>query len=241
MIDITVLTVVHKDSGLVKYLIDSLKKYSDILPKIIVCDNGGNKQYLDEYMGEITIVKNKPKSKDGANIHGESINKIFKMVSSKYTLIIDSDCVVLSDDWCKFDKKYKFISAKKGAKGGIDKHHFCFTLFETEIFRNIDFRPVHSRQKQKRPWDTGCMVSQKVHDEKIPKEYLEVVGCTSGNCKIFGDRYPKAFELWRNKEPIVAHFGAGSDLLRRRINKYNEGYGKQLSDWKKTIEEYFKK
>jgi len=238
--DITVLTVVQNDSGLVQYMLDSINIYSKDKPKIIVCDNGGNKKFLDKYISHknIKIVKNKPLSKDAANIHGECLDKIFKMVDTKYTAIMDSDCVILSNRWSEFDtSKYKIVTAKKGVKT-IDKHYFCFVLAETNAIKGVSFRPVHSRKNNKLPWDTGCMISQKIHDEKIPIENLNVVGCVGGNGKIFTDRFPKSFELWRGDEPLVAHFGAGSDLLRRRINKYGEGYPKQLSDWKTAISKH---
>jgi hypothetical protein len=239
---VTILTVVHHDSGLIKYMIDSVHKFSKDVPKIIICDNGGNKKFLEEYRQykNITIVKNKPKSKDAANIHGESLDKIFGMVKTKYTVIMDSDCVVLSDKWNQFDDKYKAITAKKGSKGGVNKHHFCFVMFKTEDFKGISFRPIHSRKYKKLPWDTGCVMSQKIHDEKLIVENLKVVGCTSGDCKVFDDRFPKSFELWRDEKPIVAHFVAGSNLSRRRVNKYGHGGTKQFNDWKKIIVDYIK-
>lgn len=242
--DITIITVVQNDSGLIVHMIDSVYRYSKSKPKIIICDNGGNKHFLNKYAldANVTIVKNKPKAKDAANKHGEGIDKIFQMVDTKYTVIMDSDCVILGEKWQEFDKnKYKVVTAKKGSKGGIDKHHFCFVMFETDIFKGISFKPVHSRQSRRLPWDTGCMMSQKIYDENIPIENLKVVGCDSGNGKVFEDRFPKSFELWRNDEPIVAHFGAGSDLMRRRVNKYGEGYPKQFSDWKATVVKHMSK
>ena len=238
--DITVITVAQNDSGLVRHMIDSVNLHSKANPKIIVCDNGGNKKLFDKYQEDdnVVIVKNKPKSKDAANIHGECLDKIFKMVDTKYTAIMDSDCVILSDDWATVDSKYKVVTAKKGVRT-IDKHYFCFVVFETKSLTGTSFKPVHSRKDKELPWDTGCMVSQKIYDDSIPIENLLVIKCASGDGKIFEDRFPKSFELWRGDDPIVAHFGAGSDLPRRRINKYGEGYPKQLKDWNAAILKHF--
>lgn len=236
---ITVITVAQNDSGLVRHMIDSVNLHSKVNPKIIVCDNGGNKKFLDKYKSDssIRIVKNKPKSRDAANIHGECLDKIFPMVDTKYTAIMDSDCVILSDDWATVDSKYRIVTAKKGVKT-IDKHYFCFVVFETAALIGTSFRPVHARKDKKLPWDTGCMVSQKIYDNNIPIENLSVVKCGTGDGKVFGDRFPKSFELWRGDDPIVAHFGAGSDLPRRRTNKYGEGYPKQLKEWNTAISQH---
>src|SRR3990167_1608886 len=156
MSDLTVITVVENDPGLVELMVKSVLRFTEPKPKFIFCDNSGGKNHkriqsamknFDQY----EIIDNDPSIEGGSNRHGHGLNKIFPYVNTKYTAIVESDVAVLSRDWYKISSGFK----AKGASKAQHIYHACFFIFETEAFRNhpkngrcIDFRPGKPHERK---------------------------------------------------------------------------------------------
>lgn len=233
--DLTILTVVENDKGTFDLLISSIYKFSDPVPKIIICSNGKNGETLEKYLNDenITIVSNKPNMVGGNNRHGEGLNKIFPLVKTPRTAIVESDCILLSNNWNKMDSGYKMLAAQKAN----NFYHICFTLFETEALKGIDFRPGNDTNRANRSYkiaeDVGWQIGNKINKDSI--QLLEHIDCKSGKGKVFDKRF-QSDEFWLNDEPIVAHFGRGSNIKGKAIRKGFKHPEEQLVEWKKTAE-----
>ena len=69
MSDLTVLTVVENDRGILDLLIRSIYKFTDPIPKIIICDQGGNGNVMSKYSNDpnCTVIVNSPKLAGGSS------------------------------------------------------------------------------------------------------------------------------------------------------------------------------
>jgi len=244
MSDLTVLTVAEneQDAGLIKFMIDSVYKFTNPKPYIIICDNGRNGNVLDKYRSDpnISIISGLTKAIGGSNRHGESLNQIFHFVKTKKAVILDSDCIVLSENWCKLDfNKHKAWASKKGeTSSGHPFYHVCYLVFSAALLKhgNMDFRPG----------DKGNKVNYLSHEdvgwrlrEKLPvgqTKLLQFVDLKNGSGKCFCNKF-QSDEFWMNGEPMVAHFGRGSNIDGKAIRKGFPHPREQLREWKKIAEE----
>jgi len=237
--DLTIISVVENDRGLINLMIDSVRKFTKPSPHFILCDNGHNGIILEKHRHDplIKIVPHIPTLSGGSNRHGQSLNKIFPMVETGKTAIIESDCIVLSEKWHDLDlSKYKMASAIKNYNQGIMCYHMCFMLFGTNIMKHgdlIDFRPGKDSNRGNRnykPWeDVGWGIQKKIGEIQIKK--LDFVDTKTGLGQYFGREF-QSDELWFNNIPIVAHFGRGSNLAGKAIHKGFESPERQLEMWK---------
>jgi hypothetical protein len=239
--DITTLTVVENDSGLVRYAINSIKRFTSPLPaQIIIAHNGNSDMFLQEFRVDprIVIVEN-PLDKSithSSDRHGIGINKIMPLVKTKYTAIIESDLILLSDVWWHLDDSFDMkASQKSGAEWNyevkdINYWFMCFVLFKTELFSGINWSTSKLRPFNVHPTiynDSGWEMAGEVDRKQARIKELEYVKCkVGGKTKVFTKEFAyKSFELWENNEPICAHFYRGSDISRRPNPK------KDLKDW----------
>jgi hypothetical protein len=234
--DLTVLSVVENDCGILDLMIRSIYKFTNPAPKIILCNNG--KTDLGKYMEDtnIVVVDNNPDLKGGSNRHGDALNKISRMVTTERTAIIESDCIVLCDGWDITNSKV--LAAKKAEKNGKILYHVCFMIFDTELLKNVDFRPgtdkTRSSNKSYGLWeDVGWRIRNKVSPKDV--EFLTFVDCKSGKGKHFGSQF-QSDEFWLGDRAIVAHFGRGSNISGKAIRKNFKHPTEQLKEWKKIAE-----
>ena len=187
--DLTVVTVVENDSGIINYLVDSVYAFTTPKPKIIICDNGRNGTLLDKYKDDknITVVENPGcEFKGGSNIHGESLNKVLPMVTTGKTAIIESDCVVLSRDWNLLDtSKYKMSATIKPTKYGERHYYVCVMVFETGRLNKMDWRPgtdkTRAHNKSYIKQDCGWRIIENIKPHEVqPKTGNESVCRRSG-------------------------------------------------------------
>lgn len=242
--DLTILTVAYNDRGLLRYTIESAKRYTDRLKEIIICDNGNNRNQLDKYKNDpmIRIVKHSPKVKGGSNRHGEGLNKIFPLVKTTYAAIVESDCVVFDKGWCEFDlEKYKVVTPLKSVSNNKKTLYVCFVLLNVgAVGKKIDLRAGTDKNRRNRAYknheDVGWRVVDAVNDSDIL--WLETTQCKTGNGRIFDSRFSyKTFEIYRDGNPdnvIAAHFYRGSDIYRRGQVK-GLSADAQLKLWKKIL------
>lgn len=237
MTDLTVCSVVYNDNNtkLFDLMIRSVRRYTNTEPKFIICDNGGNS--LDKYakLSNFTIITNKSKSK-GSIQHGESLNKIVALANTRYTAIIESDCVILDYGWPELSG-YKMMAAKK-AEG---LYHICFLVFETDALKGIDLRPGNGKIRTNRPYelyeDAGHEIGKKIGQDDV--KLMEFIDCKSKKGKIFDGRF-QSDEFWLNGNPVAAHFGRGSNIAGKAIRKNFISHKEQLKEWKKIAESIIK-
>lgn len=243
--DITIITVVENDCGILDLMIRSVFKFTapQTNPQIIICDQGSNSDLTAKYSNNpaISTVKNTPTMKGGSNRHSEGLNKIFPLVTTKKTAIIESDCVLLSSGWDTLDfTKYKMMAAKKGETTGQPYYHVCFMVFSTALFKHggiIDFRPGKDGNRANRSYypheDVGWRVREKVRPDEV--KLLDFIDCKTNKGQIFDSSF-QSDELWLNRIPIIGHFGRGSNLNGKAIRKGFGCHVDQLKRWKEIAE-----
>lgn len=142
MDDLTIVTCNHNTPELIKYFKKSLFKVSDVNWNLLVIDTG--EQFTD---GHIHF----PMSS-----HGDTVNKSFNLIDTKYILLVDSDVLFLKDFTEPFEK-FKdsgcvLMGEVVGDRGGKSLYlrvnpWFCFMDLETLKKHNIQFYDFH-RTKQ---------------------------------------------------------------------------------------------
>lgn len=239
MSDLTVLTVVENDKGLLDLMVRSLRKFSDTMPNLIICDNGRNGDVLSKYDKDsnIKIVQFNPGVTGGSNRHGYALNRIFPLVKTPKTAIVESDCIVLRNGWDTLESPHRIVASPKSA--GL--YHVCFMLFETRLLRGVDFRAGKDGNRANRPYkakeDVGWQVGSFVREDEL--HAMEFRDCKTGTGKYFDDRF-QSDEFWLDGRPTVAHFGRGSNIGGKAVRKGFKSPKEQLIEWKKKAEEIIK-
>ena len=230
--DLTTLTVVENDSGLVKYTINSIKKFTPITPKIIIAhNNNSSAAVLTPFKNDpgVLIVPNKinPGVKNTSTRHGLGLNAIMPLVQTPYTAIVESDVILTSDKWWQLDDSYDLKACQKAgcdpdySPKDVNYWFMCFLVFKTKLFKDINWCPSPQRpQGPVHPYiynDSGWEMASAVSKHHALIKSLEYVKCkVGGKQRIFDDSFSyKSFELWEDSEPICAHFYRGSDIQRR--------------------------
>lgn len=243
MSDLTVCSVVYNDNDtkLFDLMVKSVLKFTDDQPKFIILDNGKNT--LDKYrkMDNFTVVDGGNTKSFGSLQHGESLNKIFPLVDTKKTAILESDCIVLRKGWDYIDfPKYKMLAAKKGELAGRPYYHACFMVFSTGLLKHngiIDFRPGKKGTRSNRSYkvheDVCWQISEKINHREV--YHAEFRDCKDGN-GFFFDKSFQSDEFWVGGQPTIAHFGRGSNLKGKAIRKGFTNPRTQLKEWKKIAE-----
>lgn len=231
--DITCIVVIENYNELANHTIESIKKFTNPMPKVLICFNSGNtkainiKRYKSDKINFIEkcnkdknikiVMNNIPGNIKNTSIrHGMGINKMMELVDTKYTAIIESDVIITSDKWWHLDEKKYDIKAIPRGKKDIPYWHVCFLIFRTDIFKNIDWRA----EKRSGHGDTGWQMYSKVLENNSEIKQMSVKNChKSQDTKYFKDTLnKKSFEIISDGDTIAAHFGRGSDLAR--VNKF---------------------
>ena len=125
---ITVLLVNYNTSKFIEILLYSLQKLTFNSYKVIICDNGSKDIEILKLSKVVTKYKNidiifRLQSKIGSVAHGEALDVLIKKVRTKYTVIMDTDCVLLMKYW----DKYMIIQMKSFALGGPVIHFYVLS------------------------------------------------------------------------------------------------------------------
>lgn len=229
--NLTILTVVENDCGLLDLMIKSVCKFTYPEPNIIICDNGRNKGALNQYnkKNDILIVQNTPLLAGGSNRHGEGLNKIFPLVKTEKTAIIESDCILLYKNWNKLVNYYSVVAAQKAQ----DTYHICFLIFNTILLKGIDFCPGEPYSRANRTYkpheDVGWKIKNYIKKDQI--KHMNFVDCKVGGGRYFNKEF-QSDEFWLDGIPLLAHFGRGSNLVGKTWKRGFQSINKQLENWK---------
>ena len=234
MNDLTVISVVENDSGLLEYMVRSVIKYTPTTPQFIICDNtnGKNIKKINSLSQNIQVVKNSPSLKGGSNRHGSGLNKIMPMVKTKKVAIIESDVAVLNENWYNICNGRKVMVASKSP----GTYHICFLVAETKCVQEIDFMPANpSNNKSYGPaTDVGFRLGHHIKPTDICR--IDFVDCKSGNGNIFGPSF-QSDEFQHQGITLAAHFGRGSNIGGKTRRKGFGSHKEQLKSWKEILNE----
>jgi len=236
--DLTVITVVANDNGFVGNMINSVYRFTNPKPKIIICDNGGSDEYLAPYKDDpdILITKNIRAHKYNNNKlfgntswrHGIGLNNAFVLTSSTRTAIVEPDCAVLKEGWDTIPDGYEMRACRKGVgTEGEHYYHPCFMVFYTDALKRdgrIDWRPdggdgiVIPNTNGKTYSDVAWKVYTKIPADKVD-EFEDVRYNNERADKFHTDLSHKTNVFIDSNGNIVGtHFWRGSELSRRGDN-----------------------
>lgn len=242
MNNLTIITVVENDCGTLDLMIRSVLKFTDFVPNFIICCNNKeeytNISFYYKSVDNIKVVYNKTDLLGGSFRHGSGLNAIFKMVNTRYTAIIESDCVVLSVDWHKIDNNYKMMAALK--KDNL--YHICFLVFETKYLDGIDFSPgikheqaaiiIKAHGFKREDIDVGWRIRKFIDKQDV--KLLDFVDCKTGEGNYFDSTF-QSDEIHRGGKTLVAHLGRGSNLNSKAVRKGFDSPQKQFERWKDKV------
>lgn len=237
--ELTIVTVAENDSGLINLMIASVYKFTSPKPKIIICDNGGNRNLLDMYSSDpdIRIIKHKPTMPGGSNRHGQSLSRVIRDIDTPRAAIVESDCIVLAKGWDNMDDKYDVSASVKHISAGKKYYYAAFLLFKTTALAGMDFRPGTDRSRSHRSYgpheDVIWRLADTVDVDKI--DVMSCVDCKSGRGQYL-DKTFQSEEYWVSGKPVVMHFGRGSNLAGKAARKGFDNNKVQLQRFKLVAE-----
>ena len=232
MKDLTVCSVVYNDAqvGLLDLMVSSVLKHTPTAPRFLLCDHGGNNLDLYRTNPNFTIIPNTDSLYRGSLAHGYGLNRLLELSTTRYTAIVESDCVVVNDSWCSVQGKIK--AASKGS--GL--YHVCLLVFETELLRGLDFRPGTDSNQYNRSYgiteDVGWRIQERVKEQDL--DSMNLIDCKTGCGQVFGAGF-QSDELQYHGKTIALHLGRGSNLPGKKVIAGFEHPRVQLEQWKEAV------
>lgn len=237
--NLTVISVVALDKTL-DLMIKSVKKFTNPAPNFLFCDNmnGYNEERIKSYMDandNYTIINNKIKPyTSGSTAHGLGLNRVFPIVDTEYTAIVESDVAVLSSNWMNISPEFAIKAAIKLE----DLYHMCFIVFKTEKLRGIDFGSGDFEQttSYQPHFDVGNQIRFKVRPKQV--ELMKFVDCKTDGTLFKGLQCDEFHDSQGNL--LATHFGRGSNIGNKVVR---DGFGsteEQRDKWRNIIEDKLK-
>lgn len=237
--NLTIISVVALDKTL-DLMIRSVKKFTNPAPKFLFCDNmnGYNEERIKSYMSaedNYTIINNKIKPyTSGSTAHALGLNRVFPMVDTEYTAIVESDVAVLSPNWSKVSSEFTMKAAVKLE----DLYHMCLIVFKTEKLKGIDFGSGDNEQtiSYQPHFDVGNQIRFKVRPKQI--EHMKFI-----DCKIDGTLFKglQCDEFHDSQGNVLAtHFGRGSNISNKVVRDGFATTEEQRDKWRAIIEDKLK-
>jgi hypothetical protein len=243
--NLTIVSVVANNSTtrFVDLMLESVRNFTDGRPMIILADNGSNGKSLDHLKSrkDIDIIKGgmRKKANKTSLAHGTGLNKALSKVKTKYTAIVETDCVVLSHDWYKFDiDKYDVMAAYKAESRGLHTHYVCFMVFLSDLLNGLDWRPLYDGSRDGKYNDCGWEMEEVLSLNPDRVYNLQSVG--HKKAKIFtGPSFQYKTQEIYDPDGLVraAHFFRGSDIARRKVCN-EKAAKKQVQLFKKIATKY---
>jgi glycosyltransferase involved in cell wall biosynthesis len=151
---ITVLTVNYNTSDFIELMLYSFSKLTVNPYEVIICDNGSKNKDISKL--KMLTQKNdhvelffRKQTKSGSIAHAEALDLLIEKVDTKYTVIMDSDCVFLLKNWDEIlikniDNKTKITGStspenRRGNRIGGGNFPLPFAvLFETKVYKELN-------------------------------------------------------------------------------------------------------
>jgi len=173
MEDLTIVTCNHDTDYLIKNLVNSIKNVCVNIPQILVIETGSSIiEWEDMIQGGVSYHRYNNQS------HGNSVNRSFDLVRTRYMLLVDSDILFLKD----ISEPYKMFKDSGcvlmgevvGDRGGKKLHPrvnpwFCFMDLETLKNNNIKFYDHYKTKvmKSDKIYDIGSSMFEDVTDKGL--------------------------------------------------------------------------
>lgn len=231
---ITVLLVNYNTSEFVGLLLYSLYNLTQNYYQVIICDNGSNDMELIKLSHIVRKYKDvnvffRLQSQHGSIGHSEALDILIEKVNTKYTVILDSDCVLLMKGWDQYminqmDEHIKIVGSSEIDGVKVDRFGSDFVLpfismFETKIFKDLK---ISCMPKNLKNGEDTCWEWSKKYKENNYKCSKFIGKSTRNN---FNTEFSNivGIEIYYTLENklIGSHFGRGSS---NGYAKYKEWY-----------------
>jgi glycosyltransferase involved in cell wall biosynthesis len=172
---ITVVTVNYNTADFIELMLYSLEKLTANSYQVIICDNGSVAKDIEKLRNIAEKYNNlelifRRQNGTASIAHGQALDILIERSNSKYTVVLDSDCVFLLKNWDlelikELDEKVKIVGAtscqlRAGDRvGGGDFPLPFAALFETDIYRSLGVQCVP--EKNREGYDTCWQWKQK--------------------------------------------------------------------------------
>ncbi len=232
--EVTICFVSFNTWALTRLCIDSIVKFTKSPYRLLIADNGstdGSREELEklQHIGQLDLlIFNQSPGDFGSRAHAITLDQMMKHVVTKYTLIFDSDCIALRNNWVEdllreFDNMTKAIGAKPfRAHDDIGMIHANCLCFETQLYHDLGLTFMPDIEKN---IDTGGCISLGLVKAGYTLKYVDWLNMND----IFPGRYfygVRCAEYVLNNKPIWAHFGRGSSR-----GKAGCDYETELKKW----------
>ncbi len=228
----TILTVNYNTSDFVELILYSCLQLSKNRYQVLVCDNGSTSMdiaKLRDIVGRYDNVRVifRHQTRVGSFGHGEALDLLIPMVDTRYTVILDSDCVFLLKYWDallidELDGDVKIVGTSLPVgRSGSKPTDFPLpygALFDTEIYKQLDIsclpRDIQEGEDTCWEWRHKFLASGlqgKIIEARSTRDYNE----GKFNGIVCAEYYTDTKQL------IAAHFGRGST---GGIPKYQRGW-----------------
>jgi glycosyltransferase involved in cell wall biosynthesis len=242
--EVTIGFVSFNTWNLTKLCLDSISKFTATPHNLIIADNGstdGSREELKqiEETGRLMLLElEQDKNEFGSIGHARALDIIMEFVTTRYTLIFDSDCIALKHDWIKdllkeFDNNTKAIGAKPFRYyDNIGMIHANCLFFETQLYHNLGLTFMPDPEKN---IDTGGCISLGLVKAGYSLKYVDWLNIDDA----FPGRYfygVRCAEYVLDNRPVWAHFGRGTSKRKSQCD-YNIELEKWVINAKKMIHE----
>jgi glycosyltransferase involved in cell wall biosynthesis len=148
---ITVLITNYNTLDYVKLSLYALSKLTKNVYKVIINDNGSRPKELEQ-LKKLSEFDSKVRvnyrncEKRPSYAHAEALDILISMSDTRYTVVLDSDCVFLLDNWdemliSRLNDKVKIIGTPQTkGRSGLKPDNFPFqfaVLFETDTYKRL--------------------------------------------------------------------------------------------------------
>jgi len=190
--DLTIVSCNHDTQYLIDNLLTSIVKTCEDIPDVLIMYTGDQapKKLLKPLWNQCFLPNTS---------HGDAVNEAFKLVKTRYMLLVDSDVLFLHDFYKPFEKfkegEFALMGEVVGDRGGKSIYPrvnpwFCFIDLDQLKDNNIQFYDHYRTKilKSEKIYDIGCSMFEDVIN----------AGLTIGDAKMEG-KYFKHYEgmSWR--------------------------------------------
>lgn len=246
---ITILLVNYNTSKFVEILLFSLQKLTLSSYKVIICDNGSNDNEILQLSNTVRKYKDvdvifRLQSVGGSIAHGQALDILIEKVNTKYTVIMDSDCVLLMRGWDKYminqiKNKIQMVGSAEIEDVNVNRIGTSFVLpflcmFNTKTFKSLKISCLPGDIKK---GQDVCWEWEKKYKEKNFECSKFIGKSTRRNNKIeFSDIVGVENYYTKDNKIIASHFGRGSSL---GFAKYKSWYFKSIPYLSKILNNFY--
>jgi glycosyltransferase involved in cell wall biosynthesis len=231
---ITVVTVNYNTADFIELMLYTLEKLTNNFYQVFICDNGSTAEDIEKLENIAQKYNNlelifRRQNTTASIAHGQAIDILIEKSNSKYTAILDSDCVFLLKNWDielikEFDEKVKIVGAtsprmRTGDRvGGGDFPLPFAVLFETDVYKSLEIQCAPAKDQV--GCDTCWQWKQKFSAAGFAGKTLVTYNTRDFKQGPFSDLIGIEEYYLNDGRLIAAHFGRGSSLGAAKYLKW---------------------